>query len=282
MSSLFFFASKLFWLVTAPDVLWLLLLILSFALGATRFRRSARRLTGLLLILALLVVVSKPAQYLAQPLENRFPRPDYPACIHGILMLGGGESPLITNTRGVPQMEGGAGRLFAAIELLRRYPEAQLIYAGGSGNPLEPEPSEASTVKAALEQLGIGLDRVRFEDRSRNTWENEVNAMAMAEPRPDQRWVLVTSAMHMPRAVGIARQLGWAMLPWPVDYTTLPQRAIRSEGHFGKYLADLSTAAHEWLGLLAYRLSGRSAALFPAPEPEPGTISCAGTAGLPQ
>jgi uncharacterized SAM-binding protein YcdF (DUF218 family) len=282
LSSLFFFASKLLWLVTAPDVLWLLLLILSFALGATRFRRSARWGTGLLLVLGMLVVLTKPAQYLAQPLENRFPHPDFPACVHGILMLGGGEHPLITVRRGVPSIEGGSSRLLGAVELLRRYPEAQLIFAGGSGIPLQPEPSEASTVKAALQQLGVDLGRVRFEDKSRNTWENEVNALAMAEPRPDQRWVLVTSAMHMPRAVGIARQLGWTLLPWPVDYTTLPRRAIRSEGHFGQYLADFSTVSHEWLGLFAYWLSGRSAALFPAPEPEPDTIRCAGTAGVPQ
>jgi uncharacterized SAM-binding protein YcdF (DUF218 family) len=283
LSSLFFFGSKLFWLITAPDMLWLGLLILAFRLSGTlRFRRAGRRLGAALLFLGILVVVTKPAQFVAQPLENRFPHPDWPACVDGILMLGGGESPLISTLRGVPEMREGGPRLLAAVELLRRYPEAQLVFSGGSGDPLRPEPTEASTVKAALQQLGIDLGRVRFEDKSRNTWENEVNTMAMVDPRPEQRWVLVTSAMHMPRAVGIARKLGWAMLPWPVDYTTLPEGTIRSEGRFAKYLADFDTAAHEWLGLFAYRLSGRSAALFPAPEPEPATIRCAGTAGLPQ
>jgi uncharacterized SAM-binding protein YcdF (DUF218 family) len=202
--------------------------------------------------------------------------------VHGILVLGGGEKPVVSAGRGVPQIDSAAPRLFAAVELLRRYPDAELIFTGGSDDPLAPEPSEASTVKTLLEQLGADLSRVRFEDKSRNTWENEVNAMAMADPKPDQRWVLVTSAMHMPRAVGIARKLSWAVLPWPVDYTTLPAETIHSDGHFGKYFDDVAAATREWLGLAAYRLSGLSEALFPAPEPEPATIRCAGTADVTQ
>lgn len=283
MASLFFYLSKLFWLVTAPDMLWLELLIVAFLMaGTARFRKAGRRLAALLLILGVLVVATKPAQWVARPLENRFPHPSWPACVDGILMLGGGEKPLITEARGVPEIEASAPRLFAAVELLRRYPAAQLIFSGGSGDPLAPEPTEASTVKAVLEQLGVDLNRVRFEDKSRNTWENEVNSMALAQPRPEQRWVLVTSALHMPRAVGIARRLGWAMLPWPVDYSTLPDETLHSEGHFGKYLDEISIAWREWLGLAAYRLSGRSAALFPAPEPEPASIRCGSTSAPPQ
>lgn len=283
MASLFFYLSKLFWLVTAPDMLWLELVILAFLMaGTARFRKAGRRLAALLLILAVLVVATKPAQWIARPLENRFPHPAWPACVDGILMLGGGERPLITAARGVPEIEAASPRLFAAVELLRRYPSAQLIFTGGSGDPLAPEPSEASTVKGVLEQLGVDLSRVRFEDQSRNTWENEVNSMAMAQPKPEQRWVLVTSAMHMPRSVGIARQLGWNLLPWPVDYSTLPDEMLHSEGHFGRYLDDISFAWREWLGLAAYRLSGRSAALFPAPEPEPDSIRCSSTSAPPQ
>jgi uncharacterized SAM-binding protein YcdF (DUF218 family) len=283
MANLFFYLSKLFWVVTAPDMLWLELLILAFLLGGTaRFRKTGRRLAALLLILGLLVVATKPAQWIARPLENRFPHPAWPACVDGILMLGGGEKPLITEARGVPEIEAASPRLFAAVELLRRYPSAQLIFTGGSGDPLAPEPSEASTVKAVLEQLGADLSRVRFEDKSRNTWENEVNSMAMAQPKPEERWVLVTSAMHMPRSVGIARRLGWTLLPWPVDYSTLPDEILHSEGHFGRYLDDISFAWREWLGLAAYRLSGRSAALFPAPEPEPASIRCGSTSAPPQ
>jgi len=283
MANLFFYLSKLFWLVTAPDMLWLELLILAFLLaGTARFRKAGRRLAAVLLVLGLLVVATKPAQWIARPLENRFPHPAWPACVDGILMLGGGEKPLITEARGVPEIEAAAPRLFAAVELLRRYPEAQLIFSGGSGDPLAPEPSEASTVKAVLEQLGVDLGRVRFEDKSRNTWENEVYSMAIAQPKPEQRWVLVTSAQHMPRAVGIARQLGWALLPWPVDYSTLPDETLHSEGHFGKYLDEISVAIREWLGLVAYRLSGRSAAFFPAPEPEPDSIRCSSRSDPPQ
>ncbi len=279
----FFYLSKLAWLVTAPDMVWLELLILAFLLaGTVRFRKTGRRLAAVLLVLGLLVVATRPAQWLARPLENRFPHPAWPACVDGILMLTGGERPLITEARGVPEIEMAAPRVFAAVELLRRYPAAQLIVSGGSGDPLAPEASEARTVKAVLDQLGVDLARVRFEVTSRNTWENEVNSMAIAQPRPEQRWVLVTSALHMPRSVGIARQLGWTMLPWPVDYSTLPDETLHSEGRFGKYLDDISFAWREWVGLAVYRLSGRSAALFPAPEPEPASIRCDSTSAALQ
>jgi uncharacterized SAM-binding protein YcdF (DUF218 family) len=274
MSSVFFFATKLFWLVIAPDMLWLELLILAFLLSGTRFRRLGRMLAGTLLVFGLVVAATKPAQYLAQPLENRFPHPSWPGCVHGILMLGGGEDPLVTAARGLPEITDGAPRLMAAAELLRRYPEAQLIFSGGSGDMIRNAPPETETIKAALEQMGADLTRVRFEDRSRNTWENEVNSMAMAAPKPGERWVLVTSAIHMPRAIGIARQLGWTMLPWPVGYSTLPSGGIHSDGQFARYLAEITTVVHEWIGLAGYRLTGRSAELFPAPEPEPATIDC--------
>lgn len=281
MDGLFYFASKLLWLVTAPDVVWLVLLILGFALSFTRRRRAGHWLTGALLAAGVVILAVRPAQDVAQPLENRFPRPAWPACVHGILMLGGGESPLISAGRGTAEITEGAPRLLAAIELLRRYPTAQLIFSGGSGNAFEAEPPEASTVQVALAQLGIDPARVRYEDQSRNTWEGEVDSMALAEPKPDQRWVLVTSAMHMPRAIGIARRLGWTMLPWPAGYTSLPAARSVSDGHFAKNFADLTTAVHEWIGLVAYRLSGRTSTLFPAPEPEPETISCPDTPARP-
>jgi uncharacterized SAM-binding protein YcdF (DUF218 family) len=106
-----------------------------------------------------------------------------------------------------------------------------------------------------LEWLGRDIDpaRVVIEPHSRNTHENAVFATAALEPKPLERWLLVTSASHMPRAIGTFRQNSFPVEPWPVH--------DQGEGRPAYQIAE-----HEWLGLIAYRLLGRSSELFPAPS----------------
>jgi uncharacterized SAM-binding protein YcdF (DUF218 family) len=81
------------------------------------------------------------------------------------------------------------------------------------------------------------------------------------KPLPGQVWLLVSSAQDMPRIVGIFRRLNWPVVPVPV--------AFKSDSHhsfsLGGNLNDLDRGSHEWLGLLLYRLIGKTDALFPAP-----------------
>ncbi len=92
----------------------------------------------------------------------------------------------------------------------------------------------------------------------------------MVQPKPDETWVLVTTALHMPRAMGIARRLDWQILPWPTDYRTPGDNASPAwRFSFGSNLSDLDEAAHEWLGLVAYYLVGKTDTLFPAPANSP-------------
>jgi len=96
-----------------------------------------------------------------------------------------------------------------------------------------------------------------LESHSRNTYENLLFSKAIVEPKPGEVWLLATSAMHMPRAMAIARKLDWPMTPWPSDYLTGPSggdlfNVVRN-------LACIDYVFHEWAGLLAYRLSGKAA-----------------------
>ena len=127
------------------------------------------------------------------------------------------------------------------------------------------EYKEDVTARAALVQAGIPADRVIYEAESRNTWENAVFSKEMVRPQPGERWVLVTSAMHMPRSVGIFRQVGWEVIPYPVDYRTKHDATPWLRFEFGQNLVILDDAVREWIGLTAYRLMGRTESLFPAP-----------------
>ena len=120
-------------------------------------------------------------------------------------------------------------------------------------------------MRGALRQAGIDPDCVIFETDSRNTWENALFSRRLVEPQPGETWLLVTSALHMPRSVGIFRRVGWEVVPYPVDYRT------RRGGHpylrfeFEKTLSLLHEATREWIGLVSYRLMDRTSALFPGP-----------------
>ena len=144
------------------------------------------------------------------------------------------------------------------------------MYAGGNSNLINHEMSEADAAASVLQSLGVESNRLRIERKSRNTQENVQFAKSIADPQPQERWLLVTSASHMPRSIGIFRKAGFSVLPYPVDWKTRGwSDALVPEDDFlnGLELTDL--ALHEWLGLLAYRLTGRIGELFPAPDLSP-------------
>ncbi|WP_341988548.1 YdcF family protein [Azorhizobium sp. AG788] len=265
----FFTVSKVGWLLAAPSNLLVFGIVVGLLLRVADVRRPAIALTGLSVLGVLVFGFSPAANYLASPLEERFPPfQDDGKPVAGIILLGGAEVPDVALARGVPALNDAAERMVAFAALARRYPEARLVFSGGSA-ALEPgEAVEADAVRLTLVDLGIDMQRMIFERRSRNTAENAAFTRQLVDPAPGSRWLLVTSAFHMPRAVGCFRGADFPVEAYPVDYRTVSPRAL--DGGFtrvaqGLDLTDL--VAKEWLGLLAYYLSGRIPALFPAPNP---------------
>ena len=89
---------------------------------------------------------------------------------------------------------------------------------------------------------------------------------AILKPKAADRYLLVTSAWHMPRAIGAFRKAGYDVVAYPVDFRTSgPDDTWRPNSAIYNGLERVDQATKEWLGLLVYRLSGRSSELFPAP-----------------
>src|SRR5690606_28536879 len=122
---------------------------------------------------------------------------------------------------------------------------------------------ETEVMADFLAQLGVPPGRVMLEGESRNTWENAVESKAMAAPQAGENWILVTSAFHMPRSVGVFCSQDWELIPWPVDHRTSPDRGLRLEFDLSANLGLFTTAFREWLGLAAYFTTGRIASPFP-------------------
>jgi uncharacterized SAM-binding protein YcdF (DUF218 family) len=264
-----FVASKLLWIVVAPGNLLLLVLVAGVIVAAWSGRRHGFGLivaatAGLLLIAALPI-----GPWLTAPLEDRFPPIAAPARVDGIVVLGGSVDPGLSRSRGQITLVAAAGRVTETVVLARRFPEARVVISGGDGSLFPGGLSEAAATRDLLVDLGVAAERIVLEGNSRNTYENAVMSYAAAQPKAGETWLLVTSAIHMPRAVGCFRRAGWTILPYPVDYrTTMKVRA--SPGlQPGLLLADdlmlVTFAAKEWLGLVAYYGLGRTDALFPTP-----------------
>ena len=260
---MFFILAMLFSFIASPSHLGLILLVVATALLFTRHRQAARWL--LLPIVIGGACLMGPVQWLAQPLENLFPPRPALCRIDGIILLGGGEAPKLSRARGEPLLWERAGKYFEALDLLRRFPEAKLIVAAGSG-AWDPDGTHETDVAAGLfAQAGVAPDRILLESESRDTFENFRNALAMVSPKPGQHWVLLTGALHMPRAVAIANQVGFPVTPWPTDYLTQPA-GLYFNGDFVQGLGIADSVFHEWVGLAVYRLTGRTAHLLPVPE----------------
>lgn len=259
-----FVLAKLAGPLLKPSTLTLLLLALGLILLALGRRRSGWRAIGAVAAIMLGAALLPVASWTLRPLENRFPPPALPAEIEGIVVLGGALDPGLSADRDTVAINGNAERLTVFAALARRYPGARLVFTGGSGRLADPDSREADWMRRLAPELGLDPARILFERDSRNTAENARLARALAEPKGGT-WLLVTSARHMPRAMGSFRAAGWRVVAVPVDYRTR-RGGDPPAFHPLAGLGALDAAAQEWLGLVWYRLRGHTDRLFPGPE----------------
>ncbi len=265
---MFFYLSKIFWFFIQPINLTIFLLLAGFLLVALRWRRLGR--TALLLAALTLVLSTWTSigALLLNPLEERFQRPAaLPERIDGIVVLGGGFEGAINLARGGYETGGGGDRFIEAAALALRYPDARVLISGGIGTVLLQGEGDAATAVRFFMAFGISRDRLIIENESRNTAENAAFSKQLANPQPGQNWLLITSAFHMPRSIGLFRKVGFPVVAWPVDYRTTGAEGL---GIFRDNPIDAldttTTAVREWIGLTGYWLSGRIDSLLPAPE----------------
>ncbi len=267
-----FTLSKVLWFLLSPvSLLTLLFMSGLLAVLAGRLfawpwpRRWGRRLVLLAAAIVVMVSLLPIDDWLLRPLEERFPQVTLlPEGIDGVIVLGGAVSPLGSYHRGAPQIGSASERIFAMIELARRYPKAEIVFSGGTASLIAPDLREADEVKKLLGGLGALDPRMVFERGSRNTRENALYSRDLIAPGPAERWLLVTSAFHMPRAMGVFQALDWPVVAYPVDYQSGPGGSLIKFDFLGN-LARLQLAAKEWIGLLYYRARGWSDSLYPGP-----------------
>jgi len=255
-----------------------MLLPVNFLIGAgvlgailllTRCAVLGRRLLAASVLLLALCGFSPVGKLLILPLEQRFPPWDPSrGAPDGIVVLGGGIEPDLSAAHGRPVLDHSGDRLVAAAELARQYPNARIVYSGGNANLVgDDSAKEADYALSMLEDLGVAKSRLTAERLSRNTVENAEFARTVAKPKEGERWLLVTSAFHMPRSIGLFRKAGFKVEAYPVDWRASPSTALSFSSVAMNGLDRTEVAMREWIGLAAYRLTGKTDDFLPGPDP---------------
>jgi len=267
-AGMFFYLAKIVYFLIAPSHFLIFCGLAGLIAAWIGWRRIARVLIVASIVGLAVVAFSPISLLIALPLEERFPIPDpAPAHVDGVIVLGGSVNTIISAYKQRATLTDSAERIADTAGLARLYPDAKILFTGGSGVFFGDSVTEAEVATGYFESFGIARDRMLIEDRARNTWQNAVLSKELAKPRPGETWLLVTSAFHMPRAVGVFRQAGWpGIVPWPVDYRVGgPPDTRRLRANAGLSIRLIDVSVKEWIGLAAYYLTGRTDTLFPAP-----------------
>ena len=254
---MFFLASKTIGALSTPSYFLIAIGIVGLILILSRYRPLGQKLLAVCVAGFVICGFLPVGNLLILPIETRFPAwtanggaPD------GIVILGGG----------------GIDRILAGIKLVRQYPRARIVFSGGDGNLIRTDDTtEADNFEELLAGLGLEHERLLFDRQARNTQENAEFSKAIAQPKPGERWLLVTSTFHMPRSVGTFRKVGFAVEPYPLDNRkkrNWPQ-VLTLNSNFLARVKLTDVAVHEWAGLIAYRLGGITTELLPSPAPRP-------------
>jgi uncharacterized SAM-binding protein YcdF (DUF218 family) len=264
---MFFVLSKVAGFFAVPSNLIALAGLAGLCLLLARRRRAGLPLIMVSTVLLAIAGFSPLGNVLLLALTERFPQWQSANAPDGIIVLGGAIDSEASVARNSVELDASAERILTMLRLARRFPQAKIVFSGGSGNLFMGSVSEAPIAAQLLQEFGISRDRILLEEVSRTTAENATMLRAMLVPKAGERWLLVTSAFHMPRAIGAFRKAGFEVEAYPVDWRTRGwvDAAVPFD-RLSSGLARTDVALHEWGGLVIYWLTGRSSELFPRPR----------------
>ncbi|MEM7620041.1 MAG: YdcF family protein [Pseudomonadota bacterium] len=270
---MFFALSKIIWFVLQPSFFIPFLIAIGLLFLVLGWSKWGKSFVGLGLVLFFVVSLSPLANILLIPLEERFPRPNDDIVSRlkpdGMIILGGASDISITKARKTFALNEAGERFVEAVLLARQYQDAKVIFSGGSGSLFWNLRPEALAAQNFFQGMGLNESQFLLEQKSRNTFENAIYSKGLiakkfSKPLSEMTFLLVTSAFHMPRAVGCFRRAGINVIPWPVDYRTRGwQDSDLTFKSPANGLKRMDVVMKEWVGLVMYWLTDKTDKLFP-------------------
>jgi len=258
-----FYLSKFLWYLFNPFNCIIFLLILSVILNFLKLLKFSKIILYFAFFLFFITGALPTGSYLLYLLEKNYHnKVNLPENVDGILILSGATSPFLTKEYDQISLNGSVERLTESIQLMKKYPKAKVFFAGGSGYIEYPDLNHSDVAKKFYESLDVNTKNIFFDKTSRNTYENIVFAKKKFNPNKDEKWVLVTSAFHLKRAINVGEQLGWEFIPYATDYKLPKKFRWKLSFNFFGNLSSFQRSSHEWVGIISYYLMGRSSKIF--------------------
>ncbi len=239
-------------------------MILSTVLNLLKLFNFSKIILYFTLFLFFITGVLPTGPYLFYLLEKNYHNKiNLPENVNGILILSGATDPFLTKEYDQISLNGSAERLTESIELIKKYPKAKVFFAGGTAESIQyPDLSHSYVAKKFYESLDVNTKNIFFDKKSRNTYENIVFAKKKFNPNINEKWILITSAFHLKRAISVGEKLGWELIPYATDYKQPKKFKWELSFDFFGNLGKLQNSSHEWIGIISYYLMGRSSKIF--------------------
>lgn len=265
--------SRSVWVLIQPGNFLFFMLLIGLVWNKYSHKKSAYKKIGRRLIVISITAMSligftNISNWILWPIEGRmdiYRNQTDQGPYSGIIVLGGSEQMAQSTAANQATFNQQSERLTEAAALARKFPNLPIIHSGGT----RPDPdgfSENDVARLFFTQASIDLSRVRFDTKSYNTHSNALESKALIADGEAGKWFLVTSAFHMPRSVGTFRQADINIQPYPVDYKTSLNYDGLLSFNFSENFQRFDLAIHEYVGLLAYYITGRSNTLFPTKD----------------
>ena len=258
-----FVLSKILWLFFNPFNLILIFLILGIIFNFLKFLNFSKIFFVTASLIFLIIGFLPSGSYLMYLLEKNYYNSNVlPDDLDGILIISGATAPYLTKEHGQISLNGSSERLFESIQLIKKYPNVKIVFAGGSGSLKNPNLTHAADAKFFFNSFGIDVKDIFFENNSRNTYENILFAKNLCNPKDHEKWIVVTSAFHLTRVINIAEKLDWQLIPYATDFRGLKKFEWNFSFNFIENIYTFQQSSHEWIGLFSYFFMGRSSKIY--------------------
>ena len=254
-----FYLSKVLWLIINPFNILIFLFFLNILFLFLKKNKLRIFLLSLLLILLVSFGIFPAGKYLIYKLEKNYHNSIILSDkVDGILILGGATNPFLSNEYNQIHLNGSAERLVESIKLIIKYSNAKIIFTGGSGFISDIKLDNAKIANKFFMQVGLDTDKIIFENKSRNTYENILFSKNIAKPKKNEKWLIITSASHMNRAVFVGEKIDWILTPYAVDFNQPKKIKFIPNINILNNFNEMQRGTYEWIGLVAYYLMGRT------------------------
>ena len=258
-----FYLSKILWLILNPYNFFIFVNFIIIFLYIFKFKVISINIFIINFVFLLTISIFPIGNLLIHKLEKEYHfSTQVPDIMDGILVLGGATSHLLFREFNQVSVNGSAERLIESVKIIREFKNLKIIFSGGSGVLGRPDLGHVDAAKFFYERVGMNTQGIIFENRSRNTYENILFAKDIVNPIKNEKWLLITSAVHMKRAILIGKKHDWNFIPYAVDFKKTKKFKFKPSFNFLSNLNSFQRASHEWLGLTSYYFMKRIDKIF--------------------